>query len=221
MPRSPLRWIAPLLAVAGLALALSAWLHASRRAGDIGSTSPELQAVLWPVARPVAPFRMRTQLGDNFDEKSFEGQWNFVFFGFLECPDVCPTTLQSMREFRQALTGSDPTATRHRFVFVTVDPERDTVERLGPYLAYFDPDFTGLVGDGGELTKLAGSMAVYYARRQDESGRTGFDHTSSVMVVDPAGRVVGTLPQPHDPAVMLRRFQALQRHIESDGGKSG
>lgn len=221
MPGSPLRWIAPLLAVAGLALALSAWLHASRRAGDIGSTSPELQAVLWPVARPVAPFRMRTQLGDSFDEKSFEGQWNFVFFGFLECPDVCPTTLQSLRAFRLVLTDSDPAAARHRFVFVTVDPERDTVERLGPYLAYFDPDFVGLVGDDGELARLAGSMAVYYARRQDESGRVGFDHTSSVMVVDPAGRVVGTLPQPHDPAVMLRRFQALQRHVEGGSGKSG
>lgn len=221
MQKFSLRWIAPLLATVGLSVALWAWMQAPSRGAGTGSASPELQAVLWPVARPVAPFRMRTHRGGSFNERSFEGQWNFVVFGFLQCPDVCPTTLQSLREFRRRLLADDPAAGKHRFVFVTVDPDNDTAARLGPYLAYFDPEFIGLVDDGGELAKLAGSMAVHYARHQDESGRTSFEHTTSVMVVDPAGLVVGALPSPHDPAMMTRRFLALQRHVEIGSGKPG
>ncbi len=213
--------MALLLAAAGLALALWAWMQAPPGVVDTGSASPELQAVLWPVAHPVAPFRMRTHRGEAFDEASFEGQWNFVFFGFLQCPDVCPTTLQALRGFRQNLLENDPAAARHRFVFVTVDPDNDTAERMGMYLGSFDPEFIGLIGSGGELAKLAGSLAVYYARHQDENGNISFDHTAAVMVVDPAGRVVGALPSPHDPAMMTRRFLALQRHIEADNGNRG
>ncbi|GAB2506039.1 SCO family protein [Arenimonas alkanexedens] len=216
MLKSSSRWIVPLLAAVGLAVALWAWLQSS---GPVAAVSPELQSVLWPVARPVAPFRMRTHLGDSFDERSFEGQWNFVFFGFLQCPDVCPTTLQSLQAFRRELLETDPAAARHRFVFVTVDPDRDTAEKLGPYLGYFDPEFIGLLDEGEELAKLAGSMAVYYASHEDESGGISFEHTTSIMVVDPAGSLVGALPSPHDPAQMLRRFQALQQHSEVGSGK--
>lgn len=203
------------IAAAGLAMVAWAWMQAPSRVADTGLASPDLQAVMWPVARPVAPFRMRTHRGEPFDENSFKGQWNFVVFGFLKCPDVCPTTLQSLREFRRGLLRNDPAASRHRFIFVTVDPDSDTAERLGPYLGYFDPEFIGLVDGGGELPKLAGSMAAHYARHRDESGRISFDHTTSVMVVDPAGRVVGALPSPHDPAMMMRRFLALKRHFEA------
>ncbi len=211
--------MAPFLAAAGLALALWAWMQAPSRVADAGDASPELQAVLWPVARPVAPFRMRTHRGEAFDQNSFKGQWNFVVFGFLQCPDVCPTTLQALRGFRRSLLQNDPAAARHRFVFVTVDPENDTAGRIGPYLAYFDPEFIGLVDGSGELAKLAGSLAVHYARRRDGDGNISFEHTAAVMVVDPAGRVVGALPSPHDPAVMKRRFLALQRHVEVGNDK--
>ncbi len=210
--------MAPLVAAAGLSLMFWAWMQAPPRVADIGSASPELQAVLWPVAHPVAPFQMRTHRGEAFDEASLKGQWNFVFFGFLQCPDVCPTTLQALRGFRRSLLENDPAALRHRFIFVTVDPGNDTAERIGPYLQYFDPEFIGLIGSGGELAKLADSLAVYYARQQDKNGNSNFDHTAAVMVVDPAGRVVGALPSPHDPAMMTRRFLALQRHVEAGDG---
>ena len=215
MRTTPLRWIAPLVATVALAAVLWAWMQAPPRAADAVAASPELQAVLWPVARPVAPFRMRTDRGEAFDEASFRGQWSFVFFGFLQCPDVCPTTLQALRGFRRELLERDPAAARHRFLFVTVDPENDTAAGIRPYLEYFDPEFVGLVGEGAELATLAGSMAAHYAKRRDGKGRTKFEHTASVMVVDPAGRVVGALPSPHEPAMMARRFLALQRHVEA------
>jgi protein SCO1 len=202
-------------AAAGLAATVWVWTQGPARVADTGwaTAAPEIQGVMWPVAHPVAPFDMRTHRGDAFDASSLRGQWNFVFFGFLQCPDVCPTTLTSLHGFRRALLAADPAAHGHRFVFVSVDPERDSAERLAPYLEYFDPAFLGLVGSEDELAGLARSMAVRYAKTLDEDGRISFEHTTSVMVVDPQGRVVAALPSPHDPPSMTRRFLALQRHF--------
>lgn len=210
------RWMPLLLATLALAVALPLWLREESGVADTGwaTAAPELQGILWPVAHPVAPFRMRTQHGDVFDAGALHGQWNFVFFGYLQCPDVCPTTLQSLRDFRRQLLAADPAAVSHRFVFVTVDPANDTAARVGPYLAYFDSDFLGLLGSAEELAGLARSMAAMYAEYRDERGQRSMDHSTSVMVVDPAGRVVAALPAPHDPAVMRQRFLALQRHFE-------
>jgi len=81
-------------------------------------------------------------------------------------------------------------------------------------LAQLDSDFPGLPGSAEELAGLARSMAAMYAEYRDERGQRSMDHSTSVMVVDPAGRVVAALPAPHDPAVMRQRFLALQRHFE-------
>lgn len=205
-----------LATVALTVITLALWLRQGPGVADTGwaTAAPELQGILWPVAHPVAPFRMRTQHGDAFDAGDLRGQWNFVFFGYLQCPDVCPTTLQSLRDFRRQLLAADPAASSHRFVFVSVDPGNDTAARVGPYLAYFDSDFIGLLGSAEELAGLARSLAAMYAEYRDQRGRRSMDHTTSVMVVDPAGRVVAALPAPHDPVVMRQRFLALQRHFD-------
>jgi protein SCO1/2 len=214
MPRMRLRWIASLAVVAFL-VTLAFELHRRPEAArDAWPTAPaELQAVVWPVWRPVGPFHMRTQRGVAFGAEQFRGQWNFVFFGYLSCPDVCPTTLRTLADFRRRLLASDPGAGRYQFVFVSVDPANDNAERMSTYLAYFDRDFLGLTGEAGELAKLVRSMGAAYAERVDEHGVRSIDHSTSVLLVDPAGRVVGGLPAPHDPARMLKLFEDLRRHL--------
>jgi protein SCO1/2 len=214
MSRKHVWWIALLAAVAVLAT-LAFELHRRPEAArDALPTVPaELQALVWPVWRPVGPFHMRTQRGVAFGAEQFRGQWNFVFFGYLSCPDVCPTTLRTLADFRRRLLTSDPAAGRYQFVFVSVDPANDDAEHMAAYLAYFDRDFLGLTGEAGELARLARSMGVAYAERVDEHGVRTVDHSTSVLLVNPAGRVVGGLPAPHDPAQMLVLFQQLRRYL--------
>jgi protein SCO1/2 len=214
MGTNRVRWIAALAALAVLAT-LAFVLQRGPEAGrDAGTPAPAgLQAVLWPVARPVAPFHMRTQRGTAFGPEQFRGQWNFVFFGYLSCPDVCPTTLQTLADFRRRLLASDPAAGRDQFVFVSVDPANDNAERMAAYLAYFDRDFLGLVGEAGELARLTRSMGAAYAERVDERGVRSMEHSTSILLVDPAGRVVGGLPAPHDPARMLVSFEELRQYL--------
>ncbi|MCC7463407.1 MAG: SCO family protein [Gammaproteobacteria bacterium] len=215
MRAKQLAWVVSAAAVVAVAVfAVSMQMRPSGAIRDARSSAPaELQAVLWPEARPVAAFHMLTQGGAAFGPEQFRGQWNFVFFGYLSCPDVCPTTLQTLADFRRRLLAADPAAARYRFVFVSVDPTHDTPERMAGYIGYFDRDFLGLSGTAAELARLAGSMGVAYAERVDGRGVRTIDHSTSVLVVDPAGRVTGGLPAPHDPAQMLALFEALRQHL--------
>lgn len=184
--------------------ALSRW----QRAPD------DVRAVLWPEPRALPDFALATQDGAPFGPGGLRGQWSFLFFGYLNCPDVCPLTLYALRDFRARLRQQDATAAGYRFVFVTVDPERDDRARIGSYLAHFDPEFIGVGGDGPELRRLADALAVRYAAVSGADGRVSFDHTSAVIVIDPAGRAVGALPPPHEPDRMVAAFLRLREYLE-------
>ncbi len=177
------------------------------------SAPAEVQGVMWPVAQPLADFSMRSQHDEPFGREQMLGRWNFVTFGFLSCPDVCPTTLQTLARMRRLMADSG-TAADERFVFVTVDPHHDSVERIGPYLAHFDPTFIGLVGDDAQLAGFARSTAAMYAERIDGNGVRSMDHTTSIIVVDPAGRVVAALPMPAEPQRLVDQYRRLRAHLD-------
>lgn len=203
-----------LLAGLGGAAVAATWL-ARRRGGDTGwaTAAPELQAVLWPLPREVAGFELRNQRGEAFGAAQLRGQWNLLYFGYLQCPDVCPTTLQSLHGLRELLVTDEPAAAATRFVFVSVDPANDTQERIGAYLEYFDRELVGLTGDPAQLARLAASLGVMYAEHVDERGVRSMDHTTSIIVVDPQGRGVAALGGPHQPRTMLEQFGQLRRHL--------
>lgn len=178
-----------------------------------GRAPDQVRAVLWPEPRPLPDFVLTTQHGQRFGLAELRGQWGFLFFGYLNCPDVCPVTLHALRAFRRLLLEQDSEAAGYRIVFVSVDPERDTAARIGPYLAHFDADFIGLSGAPEELRRFADALAVRYAAVTDVDGLVAIDHTSSVMIVDPAGQVVGALPPPHQPERMVASFRGLRDYL--------
>lgn len=204
------------LVLAGLggAAVAASWL-VRRRSRDAGwsAAAPELQAILWPLPRAVADFELRTQHGEAFGATQLRGQWSLLYFGYLQCPDVCPTTLQSLQGLRKLLVADEPAAATTRFVFVSVDPGNDTQERIGSYLDYFDRELVGLTGDPAQLARLASSLGVMYAEHVDERGVRSMDHTTSILVVDPQGRGVAALPGPHQPRRMLEQFGELRCHL--------
>jgi protein SCO1/2 len=112
------------------------------------------------------------------------------------------------------LISENPAADQYQFVFVTVDPAHDSPAATLSYLAFFDPAFLGLSGSEGEISKLARSMSAHYERVVDDRGRTQFEHTTSVFVVNPQGRLVAALPAPHEPASMASMFSALRQHLD-------
>jgi protein SCO1/2 len=208
------RWLAALAlitAVAGAGL----WLWREQvKPSDWAAAPAPLQALLWPVPRPVADFELRTQEGNAFRSADLRAHWSLLYFGYLQCPDVCPTTMQSLQGLRKLLTKADPKlAANTQFIFVSVDPGNDTPERISAYLDFFGDGLVGLSGDPAQLAQLASSLGVMYAEFSDPQGTRSMDHTTSIIIVDPHGRGVAALPAPHQPTSMLEQFQSVQRFV--------
>jgi protein SCO1/2 len=165
-----------LLLLAALAVAGCGGGGPSFRATDISGTTE------WgrDFALPDAQGQLR-RLAD------FRGKAVVLFFGYTQCPDVCPTTLSAMAEVAKLL-GSD--AARLQVVFVTLDPERDTAPLIAEYMAQFRPDFVGLRGDKAATEAVAKEFKVFYTKQA--VGATGgytLDHTAGSYVFDPQGRL--------------------------------
>jgi protein SCO1/2 len=135
----------------------------------------------------VPDFALTDENGGLFRLSDQQGNVVLLFFGYTSCPDVCPTTLATWRKIHEAL-GDD--ARRVRFVFVTVDPERDTAERLGLHVNAFNPDFIGLTGAPDELDPVYEAFDVYYEKDTSSGSALGYliNHTATTFVLDPQGR---------------------------------
>lgn len=203
-----------LLAIATGTLGASLWVG---RAGEDErvwtKAPPALQSILWPSPRPVAKFQLTTQHGQPFANAQLGGHWSLLYFGYLQCPDVCPTTLQSLRGVQNLLGETGDSSTR--FVFVSVDPANDTPERIGSYLSFFGDDLVGLSADPHGLAVLAGSLGVMYAENIAPDGTRSMDHTTSIIVVDPQGRGVAALPGGQTPQQMAQQLDALRQFLGS------
>lgn len=138
--------------------------------------------------KPAADFTLTDQNGRDFRLSDQRGQIVLLFFGYTTCPDVCPTTLASFRQVQRSLGQA---AAQVRFVFVTVDPERDTPARLKHYVETFDPDFIGLTGDHATLARVWESYGVYAERQEMPESAVGYlmNHSSWAYLVDQVGNL--------------------------------
>ncbi len=129
----------------------------------------------------------RDQRGQMFRLADQRGKVVVLFFGYTTCPDVCPATLARWKRVRQQL---GPDGERVRFVFVTVDPQRDTAEKVREYLELFSPDFVGLVGSESDLQPFYRAFGAAFEKVPQPGSATGYlvAHTAAVPVVDTQGR---------------------------------
>ncbi|MDX0190395.1 redoxin domain-containing protein [Sinorhizobium meliloti] len=152
------------------------------------------------------PFQLETVDGKPFSNKDVEGKPYLVFFGFTNCPDVCPTTLF---ELTGLLKDLGPAADKIAPLFVTVDPERDTPEMLRVYMNAFDPRITALRGTLEQTQRAAKAFAAYFKKVPLDSGEYTMDHTASVILVKSDGTFQGTLDMHEPRGAQLKKLQML------------
>ena len=144
--------------------------------------------------RPLPLTEMAFQLTDHegnvVGPETLIGGASLVFFGFTHCPDVCPTTLSDISGWLDAM-GED--AKRVNVVFITVDPDRDTVEALAEYVGYFHPAVRGWTGEDEDIADAADGFRATYAKVSTDDGDYTMNHTASVFLFDAGGRFVGTI----------------------------
>ena len=120
---------------------------------------------LLPTPRDIAAFKLTDHMGKTFDRSSINGRWSFVFFGFVSCPDVCPTSMSVLGTVDRQLQASNPElAEQFQGILVSVDPERDSTENLAKYATAFSPRFLGVTGPREDFVGLTTQVNVAFAK---------------------------------------------------------
>jgi protein SCO1/2 len=158
---------------------------------------PEARQALLPSSGPTTsgkalvggPFTLTDQTGKRVTDKDYRGRYMLVFFGFTSCPDICPAGLQLVSA---ALENLGAKADRITPIFISVDPERDSPEKLAAYVKNFNERLIGLTGTPEEISNVTKAYKVYYKKVPNETvpGEYGVDHTSIIYVMDPRGEFV-------------------------------
>ena len=146
-------------------------------------------------------FELIDQYNQTFNNKSLVGNWTIIFFGYTNCPDVCPTTIYKLAEIKNEIIEKLPSE-NFNTVLVTLDPDRDTPERLDEYIGYFDKTMLGVTGTYEDIQTFASSLSVFYQRINKDEGYD-FNHTASIFVLDKDGSLFATM-SPANPVSELK-----------------
>ncbi len=173
------------------------------------------RATLFGAPRALPDFALVDHSGAAFGPGRLRGQWTLLFFGFTNCPDVCPTTLASLAEVRRGLADLPP-ARQPQVMLVSVDPARDTPQALAGYVAHFDPAFIGATGTAASIDALTRALGVaVIAGAPDANGQYSVDHSAAIFLVDPEARQAALFGAPHAAATIaadFRRIVAARAH---------
>jgi protein SCO1/2 len=185
MPQSALARAALIFAggMTLLAVGLAAWLLSQQPGPSRGPTASRGTALVG------GPFELIDQHGRTRRDAEFRGRSMLVYFGYTFCPDICPTSLMVMTRTLQALEAADPDLAAGVVpIFVTIDPERDTVEALAAYAPHFHQRLVALTGSTAQVAAAAKAYRVFYAKAVDDSASDYLmDHSGFIYLMDPDG----------------------------------
>lgn len=196
------------LAAAVGIVAIAAGLLLSRALLDRAGGPSLAKATLIDPARPLPAMTLIDQDGRPFGSEQLRGHWSILFFGFTSCPDVCPTTLALLSQVEKKLADM-PTEQRPHIVLVSVDPKRDTPERLSQYVKSFSPTFTGLTGEQNAIHEFALKMGVPVAISEQPGGNYTVDHSAAIFVIDPNGALRALSSTPHEVPIIAEDYRAI------------
>ncbi|MBA2237570.1 MAG: SCO family protein [Lysobacter sp.] len=199
--------------VVALAAALGLWTSQYVFAPPPASAGPRTTAVrLFEPPRELPAFDLRQSDGTRLVPGELRGHWTLVSLGFTHCPDICPMTLAQLSQAQQQWTAL-PAATRPRVLFISVDPERDNPDRIGDYAHAFHRDTIAATADLPALEAFADSLSLVFAKVPPAEGepedRYSVDHSASIAVIDPQGRMSGLVQLPMDPVALAADMAAL------------
>jgi protein SCO1/2 len=195
---------------AGLGLVVAQKVFAPKPAGNRPATE---SITFYPQPRPLPDFNLGQSDGTRLIPGELKGHWTLVFLGFLSCPDICPTTLADLA-LAQKQWETLPESLRPRLVFVSVDPERDTPARLGEYVHAFHKDTLAATADVPSLERFATALGFVFQKVPGKGFEENpqdytLEHSASLAVLDPDGRLAGLIRPPFNPQAIARDLNLL------------
>lgn len=194
------------LGIAILALGVGAAVATWPRSDKL----PTIAGFVYPQPRVMSPITLVAHDGSAFTLDSLRGKWSFVYFGYSHCPDECPTTLAKLARVQKLLAAAGIDGD-NQYIFVSVDPKRDTPRHLAKYVKYFDKRFIGVTGTPKALAKFTQEVGVVYSFPQGTKGNNySVSHSSAIALFDPDARLHAVFTAPHKAKRIAKDFRSLR-----------
>jgi protein SCO1 len=179
--------------------------------------APQIQGIVLPSAKIINDFDLVDHKNNVFSLNNLKNKWSLLFVGYTHCPDVCPTTLNTVKQVGDLMKEQD--LSPPQMVFISIDPQRDTPARLNEYVSYFDKDFVGVTGELKNLEALASNLSVFFKKAAGASGDINaddylMDHSASLVLVNPDGTITSYLSAPHTPMKMIDSIVRSQEYYK-------
>mgnify|MGYP000844075607 FL=1 len=180
-------------------IAISLFLYVNKMTTSLPLSNEELKSLglyLIEPGRELGAFKLQDNQSEIFTPQDFKGKWNLIFFGFTYCPDICPITMRMLSNIEKEMEAD--MKKNIRFFMVTVDPDRDTPDKLNVYLKNFSNNFIGLTGPLDQIYNFATRVNAPFnpVSKSSEDFYT-VEHTGSIVLVDPEGKYSGFFRTPH------------------------
>lgn len=178
---------------------------------------PGIQGMVLPSPKLVDNFELTDHQNKQFSRENLKNKWSLVFVGYTNCPDICPTTLNTVKQVHNLMLEQQ--LSPPQMVFISADPERDTPERLNEYVSYFNPEFIGATGKLDALTQLAKNLGVFFKKAAGSSGDINasdylVDHSASLILTNPEGNISAYLSAPHTPMKIIDSIIRSQEYYK-------
>ena len=177
--------------------------------------SPTSAATVLAEPRPLPSVELVDAHGSRLDLDAFRGHFTLLYFGFTQCPDVCPLTLKALADVRAKLSERAPKVLP-QIVFVSIDPERDTPAAIAEYLGHFDASFVGATASAARLAPLVTALGVTVEKHHHGDDHYSVTHNDAVYVIGPNAELIAVAGGPHDPATLASDYiKIVQRYRAS------
>lgn len=204
----PVSLISIIIVVALVSVIAGMWLNQRVNPRDT-QTPTGLEATVLPKARSISGFNLIDHDGKPFTTDSLKANWNFAFFGFTHCPDVCPTALKIMQGVWKQLPADKK---KPRMLFFSVDPDRDPPEVLRQYVTYYHPDFMGITGKLDQIDIITNQLGILYGYddKTDDSEDYTVNHSAQILLIDPQGRLRAVFSPPYQASTIAHAFDVIR-----------
>lgn len=167
-----------------------------------------LHCTLLSEPRAIPAFKLQGIDGQWFDSQSLKGHWSMLFFGFTHCGSICPTTMAELAKMYRLLE-QDKVKPLPQVVMVTLDPGADRLSTLQHYVKAFHPDFYGVRGTKVETQRLTQALGIAYTRIKTNRAADSIEHTGTIILFNPEGKVAAFFTMPHQASLMAQDFKQL------------
>ena len=176
-------------------------------------TEVKIAGLFLPMPKEIADFQLTDNTGKAFNKDNLKGHWTMMFFGFTNCGMVCPTTMASLNSMYRTLQQQIPDKQLPNVVMVSVDPERDTQEKMNDYVTTFNKNFIGARAELPEITQLEKELHLVAVKMQAGTGKNQYtiNHSAEIMVFNPEGKLQAFMSYPHDAQQMVIDYKNMLR----------